>query len=286
MTAHDSFPSADTLPRGSQPRNVLAVLTFLVPPVLWLALLAMAFTGCLPVNDALAGEPAAVREGSEPVATRTVVVPSSDRWTVPTSEHPLPWDEPDASDGPSFLAPPPVRPPPAFVPDLSCEGRSSVHLSDSLVVTSWSRNQDSAILEADAAGWYWLYGNVPADSGPEQQNETASLRVSNRSNPDGSSLHTNCGEEWLVQDADNHGSPSGERSYLGLFWLDEGRNAVSLHHTCPRIRAGVCGTFEESDRLTSSCHSYNANSVTVRADAMCAIPVTQPEEPEAQAARD
>ena len=139
-------------------------------------------------------------------------------------------------------------------------------LDRDLDVASWERPQDTSVLAVKRPGWYWLFDGAPVNDGTLQENETAWLRVSNPANPSGQSAQQNCEQEWVVADVDE----PGERRYLGLFWLDKGPNAVTMHHACPLIRMGRCGTFQNG-RPGSSCVSYSANTVHLGADSLCAV---------------
>lgn len=139
-------------------------------------------------------------------------------------------------------------------------------LNRDLEVASWERPEDTAVLSVKKGGWYWLFDGAPSDDGTLQQNETAWLRVSNPTNPQGRSAQQNCEQEWVVADEDR----SDGRRYLGLFWLEEGPNAVTMHHACPLIRLGRCGTFQNG-RPGTSCVSYSSNSVQLGADSLCAV---------------
>ena len=139
-------------------------------------------------------------------------------------------------------------------------------LDRDLDVASWDRREDTSVLAVKRGGWYWLFDGAPRTDGTLQENETAWIRVSNPTNPEGRSAQQNCEREWVVADAD---APRYRR-YLGLFWLEQGPNAVTMHHACPLIRLGRCSDFQNG-RPGSSCVSYSSNSVHLGADSVCAV---------------
>ncbi len=180
-------------------------------------------------------------------------------------------DPPDG-DRPDFEDPPSGDPPPRFVGE-DCVGGVDVAVSpDTLVVLSWDPLTDTGSIEAPARGFYDLYDTTIAESGTKQWNETAYLRVSNTTNPSGKPNWANCGADWVVQDADNHGFPTGNLIYLGTFWLDKGDNTLTLLHYCERQRAGECPGLHITDDPDSTCESGSANSVHVESHGICAVP--------------
>lgn len=136
------------------------------------------------------------------------------------------------------------------------------NLDRSLSVAAWDRPEDVAVLTVKRAGWYWLFDGSEDDQGALAVSDAAWVRVSNPTNPEGVSAQQNCEREWIADDA--------SRGYLGLFWLEEGRNAVTLHHACPLIRRGVCGDFDQG-RPGTACSSLHANRVDLAADSLCAM---------------
>jgi len=135
-------------------------------------------------------------------------------------------------------------------------------LDHTLSVAAWERPEDLAVLTVASSGWYWLFDGSDRDRRVLERSDVAWIRVSNPTNPEGVSAQRNCGDEWV---------PTGAaRPYLGLFWLEKGRNAVTLHHACPLIRMGVCADFDQG-RPGTSCRSFHANTVTLGPDALCAM---------------
>jgi hypothetical protein len=181
-------------------------------------------------------------------------------------------DPPDRGDPPDFDTPPDGQPPATFVSD-DCIGGKDVAMSpDTLVVLGWDPITDSGTISAPSRGFYDLYDTTIAESGTQQWNESAYVRVSNTTNPSGKPNWANCGADWVVIDADNHGFPSSSLIYLGTFWLDAGDNTLTLLHYCERQRAGECLGLHITDDPDSTCASGSPNSVHVEAHGLCAVP--------------
>jgi len=180
--------------------------------------------------------------------------------------------DPPGNDGPNFGSPPDGDVPDTYISD-DCEGGADVAMSpDTLVVLGWDPITDTGTLTAPSGGFYDLYDTSIAESGASQWNESAYLRVSNTTNPAGLPNWGNCGSDWVVVDADNHGFPGSSLIYLGTFWLDPGVNTLTLLHYCERQRAGECGSLHITDDPGSTCDTSNANSVHVEAQGICAKP--------------
>jgi len=172
-------------------------------------------------------------------------------------------DDPD--DPPDDYEDPPDGDPPDRFGDCD-EGISSIS-DDAIYVLSWSDTEMEGTVTAPLKGWYHLYSDSIAESGASQRNESAFFRVYNSTNSYGTPRWANCGYEWIVQDADNDGFPSGSRIYIGTFWLDEGDNQLVMHHYCPLYRSGNCPTFHiEGD---AQCDSSSVNSVHWYGDGVC-----------------
>ncbi len=141
-----------------------------------------------------------------------------------------------------------------------------------IYVKSWDRTQDAGVLTAAVAGLYHVYDFTIAESGSSQHNESAFFRVSNATNPEGFPELSNCRDEWVVQDADNDGALAvGQRIYVGTFWLDEGDNALSMHHFCPLVREGACPDLHIEDDPGGTCDSGNVNSVHFVGEGLCLV---------------
>jgi hypothetical protein len=144
---------------------------------------------------------------------------------------------------------------------------------DEIYVLAWNNTTASATLEAPLAGLYDLYDTSVAESGASQTNETGFIRVSNDHNPDGAPVWANCGDDWIVPDSDNAGPPPAAWSYLGTFDLNEGANALTLHHWCPVYRTGNCAWFHVGDPDgPSGCNDDGPNSIHLNVDGFCMIP--------------
>jgi len=183
---------------------------------------------------------------------------------APPEEPPPDEDPPDEDDPPGDPPdddPPPSDPPPEEVDD--CEGDVDAEfIGSEIYVLSWDRNTDSGSIVAAEPGWYHIYDTALSESGASQFNETAYLRITNSFRPDGEPYFANCGDDWVVQDADNFGSlPGGARLYAGTFWLEAGENIVTMYHYCPLYRSGACPSLHFTDDPSGTCDSDNANSV-------------------------
>lgn len=179
------------------------------------------------------------------------------------------YDE-EERDTPSFDDPPTDRPP-TFLDGGDCEGNETAWFDfDEIYVKSWDQTSQTGLVSATVAGWYHIYDLGMAESGESQTNETAYVRISNATNPGGTPAWANCGQDWFVVDADNHGEPT-ERLYSGTFWLDEGDNTLELLHYCPNYRDGQCTTLHITDWSDGTCDSSNPNSVHLVGDGACVI---------------
>ena len=180
------------------------------------------------------------------------------------------WGEEDR-DPPGFDNPPTERPP-TFLDGDCEEGTDQVLFEfDEIYVKSWDATQKDGTLYAYASGWYHLYDLGMAESGVSQPNETAMVRITNASNPDGYPAWANCGDDWFVVDADNISTPN-ERIYTGTYWLDEGVNHLELVHFCPIFRDGACDGLHITEWSDGTCDSGNPNSVHLVGGAACVVP--------------
>lgn len=244
----------------------------LVPTFAPLALFVLCSSGCPPEQGLLLPpEPTDLVPSWDPPGELAETPFDPD--ALPELDHP---DQPAGDDDyepepPSFDDPPDVGNPPLLM-QSECDGHDVLVLARTLGVTSWNDPSDSDTLIAPDAGWYWLYDLYLSESGASQWNETASLRIANGSNPSGRPLHTNCGDDWIVKDTDNNGTPALPRIYMGLFWLDAGANTVTLEHACPKIRAGSCTSYHDLG-ASSTCQSSNPNSAHLDGQAICAVRV-------------
>jgi hypothetical protein len=130
---------------------------------------------------------------------------------------------------------------------------------------------DEATLTAPADGWYDVYDFPPSDSGDSQRNESAMVRIFNASNPGGWPLNPNCGDEYILVDADNEDLVP-ERVLLGTFWLLEGENTLQLTHYCDAWDA--CPTFHDDLDPASTCASDGINSVHLSGDGLCVVSIS------------
>ncbi|MFT5684230.1 MAG: hypothetical protein ACI8RZ_005171 [Myxococcota bacterium] len=128
-------------------------------------------------------------------------------------------------------------------------------------------------LNADSAGWYHVYDYTIAESGASQRNETAYFRITNGAEPEGLPYFGNCGDEWLVMDADNEGDlAEGTRIYIGTFYLETGANQLTMTHFCDLVREGSCGEYELLDSDQTCDVTGNPNSVHFDGEGICLVP--------------
>jgi hypothetical protein len=141
--------------------------------------------------------------------------------------------------------------------------------SGEIYILSWDPLA-SGPLNAEDAGFYHLYDYSIAESEDSQRNESAFLRITNASNPEGTPVYSNCEVDWVVMDNDNDQVPvAGTRIYMGTFWLDAGVNTLELHHLCTYIREGLCTEMHDEEDPESTCESDNANSVHYLGEGLC-----------------
>ena len=154
-----------------------------------------------------------------------------------------------------------------------CEGVADVRLDQEVAVLAWDSDPDVGTVDVDTAGTYHVYSNYIAESGASQMNESAYIRISNNSNPDGYPLLNNCNDDWVVPDLDNTGSiPANMVAYVGTFILEAGENTIRMYHYCPLYRAGECPSFHVPDDANSTCDSGSPNSVHFTGTAICLLP--------------
>jgi hypothetical protein len=151
-----------------------------------------------------------------------------------------------------------------------CEpGTVATFDSGEIYILSWDPYA-SAPLIAEEAGTYHLYDFSIAESESSQRNESAYLRITNATNPEGTPVFSNCEVDWVVMDNDNDQPPvAGTRIYMGTFWLDAGVNTLELHHLCTYIREGLCTDMHDEEDPESTCESSNANSVHYLGEGIC-----------------
>jgi cysteine-rich repeat protein len=182
--------------------------------------------------------------------------------------------------------------------DESCPGGvwAALHGDQEWVVTSWDTSSydttRSGILEVAQAGSFHLYQIDLAESGGDQSNESAYLRVRNPGNPEGEALYSNCtytntsGQEifeYVVLDSDNdqNAVPTPEiLLYLGSFDLEAGENTLDFNHYCPLARNNYCSDLHDATQTSTLCTStkrtYGSNalnSVHLNTGALCLIPL-------------
>jgi hypothetical protein len=163
----------------------------------------------------------------------------------------------DTQDPPDSDNPPEWDPPETWVD--GCEEGEEATSGPAIYVLSWDPTYAEGSLTAADKGWYHVYSDQIMESGASQRNESAFFRLPNAGNPGGLPLHGNCGDDWIVQDSDNSGWPSGSKLYIGTFWLEAGANKLEMRHYCPVYRGGSCQGFHDGSDAT--CDSSNVNSV-------------------------
>ena len=181
-------------------------------------------------------------------------------------------DEPD--DDPPGGAPndpPDDEPPAVFINDDCAFGDLAEFSEEQIYVLSWDPVEASGTLVAPHADWYHVYNESIVESGSSQRNESAYFRVPNTGNPSGVPAYSNCGNDYVVADADNYGFPSGSVIYIGTFWLESGSNTLTMYHYCPLQRAGQCGSFHDTADSSATCSSSNANSVHFYGHGLCLV---------------
>ncbi len=175
-------------------------------------------------------------------------------------------DEPDDPGDPDD--------PDEFIEDCA-DGSVATFPSGPIYVLSWDPTSASGTLVASTAGWYHVYDYTIAESESSQTNETAYFRITNATNTGGAPYHVNCGDEWVIKDADNSGAlPSGTRIYIGTFYLEAGQNEVTMYHYCPLQRAGECDDLHITSDSSSTCETGNVNSVHFDGEGICIVPAT------------
>jgi hypothetical protein len=163
--------------------------------------------------------------------------------------------------------------PPDGMLDDCTPGTVATWMNGEIYVTSWDRDTQSGTLHVADSGWYHVYDYSIAESGDEQWNESAYIRIKNTTFPAGKPHFTNCNDDWVVVDSDNTGPmPSGSRIYVGTYWLLSGDNDLTMHHYCPVRRGGECAGLEITDNPDSTCDSSNGNSVHFNGEGICLVP--------------
>ena len=159
--------------------------------------------------------------------------------------------------------------PPQDSIDECVPGTSATFDSGEIYILSWEPLA-SGPLTAEEEGYYHLYDYSIAESEASQRNESAFLRITNATNPEGTPVFSNCEVDWVVMDNDNDQPPvAGTRIYMGTFWLDAGVNTLELHHLCTYIRDGLCTDMHDQLDPESTCESSNANSVHYLGEGLC-----------------
>lgn len=183
-----------------------------------------------------------------------------------------PYDDPVDDDDVGIEEPPPWRDdcPPEALQEVDFYGPNG---EDEIYVLDSSPTEAVATMEVSVAGLYAVYDTAVYESGGSQTNETGYLRIRNDSNPEGVPTLNNCGDEYIIQDNDNSGSPPAALIYLGTFPLDAGANEVTLHHFCPLYRNGECEGFHiGAPDDPSGCSGNGPNSLHMSGHGICLIP--------------
>ena len=185
-------------------------------------------------------------------------------------EHTHDSDADDGGDPPDDDLDDPDEPPTGDPPNRfgDCDNGIEAPSPSEIYVLSWDPTLAEGVITAPLKGWYDVYSDSIAESEAAQTNESAYFRVPNAANPAGTPAWTNCGDEWIVQDADNSGFPGG-RIYIGTYWLAEGDNKLEMHHFCPLQRAGECDFMHITSDSGSTCETSNANSVHFYGSGIC-----------------
>ena len=170
-----------------------------------------------------------------------------------------PAGDPDDPGDPGDPGEPPDGDPPDDWTE-GCEEGEEAPSGPAIYVLGWDDTYAESTLTAPDAGWYHVYSDQIMESGSSQLNESAFFRVPNYGNPEGTPLWSNCEDDWIVEDGDNSGWPSGKRLYIGTFWLEAGDNKLEMRHYCPKYRAGACTGFHDTSG-SSTCESDSPNSV-------------------------
>jgi hypothetical protein len=165
----------------------------------------------------------------------------------------------------------PAEPNPPEWIDACPPGTRGEMTPEEIYVLSWDGSTATGTLWAPHDAWYHLYDADWAESGAAQLNESAYLRIRNSANPSGKPRAGNCGDDWIIQDADNAPPSPGVLQYGGTFWLLAGDNEVSLLHYCPLYRDGECPAFHEDSVDSQTCWSSSVNSVHMVAEAVCVM---------------
>lgn len=101
------------------------------------------------------------------------------------------------------------------------------------------------------SGWYAVYKDEVAESGPSQRNESSFYRVFNDATLDGLPRETNCGDEYIVRDYDNNLDKVPDRVLLGEFYFDaDSPNTIQMRHYCSIVTE--CPQFEDPKKACGS----------------------------------
>ncbi len=142
---------------------------------------------------------------------------------------------------------------------------------DELMALYPRRTEASGTLQVETAGWYEIFNERLAESGPSQRNESAYFRIPNSSGP-GFPQESNCGSDFVLVDDDNDGPVEEPRS-IGTFWLDAGENRIEMHHYCKYYSDGQCLDLHDSEDPDKTCDADNYDSVHFQASTLCIVPL-------------
>lgn len=246
-------------------------------------LVACAVAGChaslsyydrpaLPVDPDTASTPTTPTvDTSTPSDTTTTTPPTTETGTPPTPTTPttptVPWVNGDP------LAPPPYGAPPVgqIADDCALVGIAATLDDDDVTVSSHDNNLEVRTLSSPVRGWYDVYDRSWANSGPDQYNESALVRVTNAAAPLGTPVVPNCLDQWAAIDPFNAVDPGAALLYVGTFWVEAGDNGFELEHLCPTIRAGSCANLEQTGDPDTTCAADDTNEVHFPGHDLCLV---------------
>jgi hypothetical protein len=166
----------------------------------------------------------------------------------------------------------PPEPPVEVIHDCDSSVAGATWSDGEIWVATTSATTRSGELMVSDTGRFHVYSPFSAESGATQLNESAFYRIENEVSPDGRPQFGNCGEDWIVQDADNDETwTEGDYIYLGTFDLVEGANTLRLNHYCLMYWEGECLDLHFAEDPSSVCDSPNPNSAHFSGE-LCLVP--------------